>query len=44
LISRRFFVYIRNFYLDKIKRFIKKPVIKVITGMRRVGKTNIGIP
>ncbi|MDQ1354521.1 MAG: uncharacterized protein QG657_4830 [Acidobacteriota bacterium] len=32
-------MYTRNFYLDKIKPFIKKPVIKVITGMRRVGKS-----
>ncbi|MGD2092875.1 MAG: ATP-binding protein [Candidatus Aminicenantes bacterium] len=32
-------MYIRNFYIDKIKPFIKKPVIKVITGMRRVGKS-----
>jgi hypothetical protein len=32
-------VYIRNFYLDKIKPFMGKPVIKIITGMRRaVGK------
>ena len=32
-------MYTRNFYLDKIKPFIGKPVIKVITGMRRVGKS-----
>ncbi|MCX6583923.1 MAG: ATP-binding protein [Candidatus Aminicenantes bacterium] len=32
-------MYTRNFYLDRIKSFIKKPVIKVITGMRRVGKS-----
>ncbi len=32
-------MYTRNFYLDKVKPFIKKPVIKVITGMRRVGKS-----
>jgi len=32
-------VYTRNFYLDKIMPFIKKPVIKAIPGMRRVGKS-----
>lgn len=32
-------MYTRNFYLDRIKSFINKPVIKVITGMRRVGKS-----
>jgi predicted AAA+ superfamily ATPase len=32
-------VYTRNFYLDKIKPFMGKPVIKVIIGMRRVGKS-----
>jgi predicted AAA+ superfamily ATPase len=39
LISRRQFVYTRNFYLDKIKPFMGKPVIKIITGVRRVGKS-----
>lgn len=29
----------RNFYLNKIAPFIDKPVVKVITGMRRVGKS-----
>jgi predicted AAA+ superfamily ATPase len=29
----------RDLYIDKIKKFINKPVIKVITGMRRVGKS-----
>ncbi len=29
----------RNKYLDKIKPFINKPIIKIITGMRRVGKS-----
>lgn len=29
----------RNIYLDKIKPFLGKPVVKVITGMRRVGKS-----
>jgi len=33
------FVYTRKPYLDKIRPFIGKPVIKVITGMRRVGKS-----
>lgn len=29
----------RTFYLNKIKPFMDKPLIKVITGMRRVGKS-----
>ncbi len=33
------FVYNRNFYLQKILPFMDKPVIKVITGMRRIGKS-----
>ena len=32
-------MYIRQTYLDKIAPFIRKPVVKVITGMRRVGKS-----
>jgi predicted AAA+ superfamily ATPase len=32
-------VYKRNIYLEKIRPFLNKPVIKVITGMRRVGKS-----
>ena len=32
-------MYIRHLYLNKISPFINKPVIKVITGMRRVGKS-----
>jgi len=32
-------VYKRNLYLEKIRPYIGKPVIKVITGMRRVGKS-----
>lgn len=32
-------MYTRNFYLNKIKSFMGKPVIKIITGMRRVGKS-----
>lgn len=32
-------MYKRNLYLNKIKPYINKPVIKVITGMRRVGKS-----
>lgn len=31
----------RNFYIEKLKNFLDKPVIKVITGMRRVGKSTI---
>ena len=26
-------------YIEKIKQFIDKPVIKILTGMRRVGKS-----
>jgi len=29
----------RNLYVDRIRPYISKPVIKVITGMRRVGKS-----
>lgn len=32
-------MYTRNIYLNKIRPFLGKPVIKVITGMRRVGKS-----
>ena len=32
-------MYERNLYIDKIIPFIDKPVIKIITGMRRVGKS-----
>ena len=32
-------MYTRKIYLDKIRPFLGKPVIKVITGMRRVGKS-----
>ena len=28
-------------YIDKLKQFIDKPVIKVLTGMRRVGKSTL---
>lgn len=31
----------RELYLDKIRPFINKPIIKVITGMRRTGKSAI---
>lgn len=33
--------YIREKYLDKVKPFIGKSIIKVLTGQRRVGKTTI---
>ena len=32
---------IRKKYTDKLKQFIDKPVIKVLTGMRRVGKSTL---
>jgi len=32
-------VYKRNLYINKIEPFVGKPVVKVITGMRRVGKS-----
>ncbi len=32
-------MYRRNYYLDLIRPFVDKPLIKVITGMRRVGKS-----
>jgi len=32
-------VYKRNLYIEKISPFIGKPIVKVITGMRRVGKS-----
>lgn len=32
-------MHIRHLYLNKISPYINKPVIKVITGMRRVGKS-----
>ena len=34
-------MYERNLYLEKITPYMNKPVIKVITGMRRVGKSYI---
>jgi predicted AAA+ superfamily ATPase len=33
------FMHRRTIYLDRIRRFLGKPVVKVITGMRRVGKS-----
>lgn len=32
-------MYKRNLYIEKIRSYIDKPVVKVITGMRRVGKS-----
>ena len=32
---------IREKYISKIKAFINKPVIKILTGMRRVGKSSL---
>ncbi len=34
-------MYKRNIYLDRIRKFMGKPVVKVITGMRRVGKSTM---
>ena len=34
-------MYERNSYIKKIEPFINKPVIKVISGMRRVGKSSL---
>lgn len=31
---------IREKYISKIKPFINKPVLKILTGMRRVGKSD----
>ncbi len=31
----------RNKYIEKIKKFIDKPIVKILTGMRRVGKSTI---
>ena len=31
----------RAIYIKKIKNFINKPVIKVLVGMRRVGKSSL---
>ena len=32
---------LRKKYLNKIKPFVDKPIVKVITGMRRVGKSTL---
>ena len=34
-------MYVRKVYLEKVKPFIGKSIIKVLTGQRRVGKTTI---
>ena len=31
----------RTKYIEKIKKFIDKPIVKILTGMRRVGKSTI---
>ncbi len=31
----------RDKYIEKIKKFIDKPIVKILTGMRRVGKSTI---
>lgn len=37
--NNKFIVYSRDFYIERIKPFLKRPVIKILTGMRRVGKS-----
>lgn len=37
--NNKTFMYKRNLYIDRVRPYIGKPVIKVITGMRRVGKS-----
>ncbi|MDU1643251.1 ATP-binding protein [Peptoniphilus harei] len=32
---------LRDRYIEKIKNFIDKPIVKILTGMRRVGKSTI---
>lgn len=32
---------VRSRYMEKIRQFIDKPIIKVLSGMRRVGKSTI---
>ena len=32
---------LRRSYLNEIQKFINKPVTKILTGMRRVGKSTI---
>lgn len=32
-------IYVRQYYMDKIKGFINSDLIKVITGIRRCGKS-----
>jgi predicted AAA+ superfamily ATPase len=35
------FFHERNYYLDRIESYLGKPVIKGITGLRRIGKSMI---
>jgi len=37
----RFILIKRDLYIDQLRRFIDKPVIKVLTGVRRSGKSSI---
>ena len=32
---------IRKLYLDRLLAFVRQPIIKVITGMRRAGKSTL---
>jgi predicted AAA+ superfamily ATPase len=34
-------LYQRNLYIDKIRQFIDKPLVKIITGLRRSGKSKV---
>ena len=38
---RKIYMFIRNNYLSKIKPWISKPLIKILTGMRRTGKSTL---
>jgi len=35
----KFVVHSRNFYLQRLRPFLGRPVVKILTGMRRVGKS-----
>ena len=39
--DRRMSMINRPFYLDRIQAYLDKPIVKVVTGMRRVGKSTL---